>query len=135
MISPTDAVHRAEMFIAQNGYTRAEPDPEHFVPEIFDNLHPVEDVLRRRRDSLKPTAYGYMYGSGAILVFFQGSEAPSNDPQYVRVVRMRPDGSETGLVHQNFVFLQSPMDQPDRCEIPPWFAEDGLLYPRPGGIN
>jgi hypothetical protein len=135
MIAPADAVGRAERFVAHNGYTREEPDLNYFVPELFDDFDPIEDVLRRRRDTLKPTAYGYMYGSGAILVFFQYSEDQSDDPQYVRVVRMRPDGSDTTLVHQGFVFLASPMNQPDRCEVPPWFAESGLLYPRPIGLT
>jgi hypothetical protein len=82
MISPSDAVRRAELFVAKNGYTGAEPDPDHFVPEMFDNLIPTEEVLRRRRDSLKSTAYGYMYGSAAILVFFQYSDDQSRDPEH-----------------------------------------------------
>jgi hypothetical protein len=135
MISATDAVHRAELFVAKNGYTRAEADPDHFDPEMFDNLYPVKEVLRRRHDTLKPAAYGYMYGSATILVFFQYSDDQSRHPQYVRVVRMRPDGSHTGLVHQGFMFLLSSGDQPDRCEIPPRFAESGLLYPRPEGLT
>jgi hypothetical protein len=131
MLSPADAVGRAEAFISKNGYTCAEPDSSEFVSEIFEPGSSIEEVLRLRHNSLKRTAYGYTYGSGAIFVFFQHTNDHNENPQFVRVVRMRPDGSDIGVVHQGFMFLQSMVDQPDRCEIPPWFAEDGLLYPRP----
>lgn len=135
MISPGDAVHRAEVFVAENGYALAEPNADRFVPELFDDLMPREDVLRRRHNSLRSAAYGYMYGSATILVFFPSADDQSPDPQFVRVVRMRPDGSEVTMAHQGFMFSLSPIEQPDRCEIPPWFAEDGLLYPRPDGLT
>jgi hypothetical protein len=54
------AVRLAEEFIRQNGYTDAPADKNNLSHETIEYFDDVDELLKQRRDTLEPKAYGVL---------------------------------------------------------------------------
>lgn len=129
MMPIPDLIALAEDFVRVNGYTADAADPSRLSYDIMD-FGTVEEILARRRKTLKPEAYSFAYGSAAVHVYFRHWNDDASAPYVVRVVAMRPDGTDARLVHQSMMFLLTPSERPAECQVPPYFTEHGHMYLR-----
>lgn len=88
-----EAIHLAESFISQNGYTKEEPDRSKIKLELFDNYEEnIDSVLKRRFNSLHPDAYCISEDSNSWHVGFLFSGVDLNkldSANYFRNIRGR----------------------------------------------
>ena len=105
-LSEAQAVALAEKFIAQNGYTDLPPEKDKIVYESLKLWPKVDEMLRRRHNSLKREAYGLSRGRkngapGWTVVF----QAAGDDGKGVqgRAVTMNADGRKMRVEHVPFI--------------------------------
>src|SRR4051812_37083085 len=56
-LSQEQAIELAEKFIADNGFTLAEPNKANLFFEMFEETKDTEEILKQRRNSLHPKAF------------------------------------------------------------------------------
>jgi hypothetical protein len=105
-LSEAQAVELAEKFIAQNGYTDLPPEKDKIVYESFEWVVKVDEMLKRRHNTLKREAYGLSRGrkNGAPgwTVVFRASGDDGRGKQG-RAVTMNPDGRKMRVEHLSFI--------------------------------
>jgi hypothetical protein len=100
-ITKADAIRLAEQFVADNGFTTAIPNRPKLRFDIAD-FGSVDEVLARRHNTLRPTAYGYTreyrgQGKGWTIVFRHREGG-----DWGMAVTMYPDGTDIHAMHLGF---------------------------------
>ena len=101
------AVRLAEEFVARNGYTDLPPDRGNLSYESIEWESNVEEMLRRRHDSLERKAYGIVYtgkmGGPGWIVAFRHSRRLGNELDRVgRAVTMDENFENLRVEHKSF---------------------------------
>jgi hypothetical protein len=126
-ITKADAIRLAEQFVADNGFTTAIPNRPKLRFDIAD-FGSVDEVLARRHNTLRPTAYGYTreyrgQGKGWTIVFRHREGG-----DWGMAVTMYPDGTDIHAMHLGFSLRYckrlpwkraEQTDQPERAQ-PAW---------------
>jgi hypothetical protein len=97
-LSESEAIHRAEQFIAVNGYTDLPPDRSGLVPEPVVLSSSVDEELKLRHDTLETKADGASGGEDGWAVYFRYKH---RDTQYRRAVVMDAKGGHIHLMHED----------------------------------
>lgn len=105
-LSEAQAVALAEKFIAQNGYTDLPAEKDKIVNESLELTPKVDEMLRRRHNSLKREAYGVGRGRkngapGWTVVFQLAGD--DGKGRLGRAVTMNPDGRRMRVEHVPFI--------------------------------
>lgn len=105
-LSEAQAVALAEKFIAQNGYTDLPPEKDKIVNESLELVPKVDEMLRRRHNSLKREAYGVSRGRkngapGWTVVFQVAGD--DGKGRLGRAVTMNSDGRKMRVEHVPFI--------------------------------
>ena len=120
-ITAEQAIRIAEEFIRANGYTDYSPEdlgnldvaiPEGTTDE--DNKF-LKEFLARRRDTIKPRAYGWRRGSRhdpkRWTVGFELVKTLKNDPSIGQAVEMDEHGSDLWVEHMGFNLNSLPNER------------------------
>ncbi len=104
-LSQKAAVALAEKFVVRNGYTDAPPDQvKHDLDfESIEFAENREEMLRQRRNTLRPRAIGVKRGrrsnKSGWSVAFDFTKSVDANPGSCRVVTMDSDGSNIRIEH------------------------------------
>ena len=101
VISESEAIRRAEQFIAGNGYTDLPADRSRLTPEPVVLSSSVEDELKQRHDTLERKADGASGGAGGWVVYFRHKDRGKLEPETRRAVVMGPKGDHIHIMHQD----------------------------------
>lgn len=107
-LTEEEAIRLAEEFVAQNGYTRADPDKSKLAHETIEWESNIDNLLRQRHDTLEPKAYGIVHGRkggapGWTVVFRYSHRASKQEQRNGRAVTMNADGSDPRVEHVDFI--------------------------------
>jgi cell division protein FtsL len=107
-LSETEAIKLAERFIAQNGYTDLPPEKDKLANESFELAESVEEMLKMRRDTIEPKAYGISSGRkggspGWTVVFRYKHPSGQQMRRNGRAVTMNLDGGKMRVEHVDFI--------------------------------
>ena len=106
-LNEAEAIRLAEQFIAQNGYTDLPPDKNTLAYESIEWESNIDEMLRQRRNSLEPKAYGVVRGRknapGWTVVFRYKHLATPQTRRNGRAVTMNLDGSKMRVEHVDFI--------------------------------
>jgi hypothetical protein len=100
-ISESEAIRRAEQFIAANGYTDLPANGSRLTPEPVVLTSSVEEELMQRHDTLERKADGAFGGAGGWVVYFRRKERRKLELEARRAVVMGPKGDHIHIMHQD----------------------------------
>jgi hypothetical protein len=106
-LTADEVVRIAERFVRENGYTDFTPDDSRqLVPESIEFSRDRRDRLKRRHNTLKPKAVGYLTGSrnnpeGWTVGFARVKPSDSTQP-VGRAVTMDARGHAVRVEHKDF---------------------------------
>jgi hypothetical protein len=100
-ISKSEAIQRAEQFIAANGYTDLPANGSRLTPEPVVFSSSKEEELKMRHDTLERKADGAFGGAEGWMVYFRYKSQGTVDPERRRAVVMGPKGDHIHVMHQD----------------------------------
>jgi hypothetical protein len=100
-IPESEAIRRAEQFIAANGYTDLRANTSRLTPEAIVLSSSVEEELKLRHDTLERKADGAFGGPGGWTIYFRYKYRGMLDAEARRAVVMGPKGDHIRIMHQD----------------------------------
>ena len=101
-ISESEAIRRAEQFVARNGYTDLPADRSRLNAEpVVLSSGTEEEELKLRHDTLERKADGAFGDAGGWVVYFRYKQRGTLDPENRRAVVMGPKGDHIHIMHQD----------------------------------